>query len=70
MELCEVDPAVLSATKAAQLAPNWWVALQTLGRSHLGLGELSQVSYFIGLIFLHVPKQFFISCALVLCISL
>ncbi|XP_013398181.1 tetratricopeptide repeat protein 33 isoform X1 [Lingula anatina] len=40
LQLCEVFPAVQSASKAVQLAPTWWEAYQTLGRTHLGLGEV------------------------------
>ena len=39
----EVYPAVAAAEKAVELKPTWWVAHQTLGRAHLGLGEVRMV---------------------------
>jgi len=41
MSLCEVFPAVLSAQKAVELNPLWWVGHQTLGRAQLNLGEVA-----------------------------
>ncbi|XP_063962862.1 tetratricopeptide repeat protein 33-like [Lytechinus pictus] len=41
MELHEVFPAVEAAQQATVLAPQWWVAYQTLGRAQLGLGEIT-----------------------------
>ena len=43
MELCEVYPAVQAAMKAVECEPTWWIAHQTLGRAHLGLGEVRLV---------------------------
>ncbi|XP_003728867.1 tetratricopeptide repeat protein 33 [Strongylocentrotus purpuratus] len=41
MELHEVFPAVEAAQQATVLAPQWWVAYQTLGRAQIGLGEIT-----------------------------
>ena len=44
MALSEVFPALSAAQKAVQLNPLWWIGYQTLGRAHLGLGEVRTVS--------------------------
>ena len=35
--------AINMAHKVIELKPNWWVGHQTLGRVHLGLGEVRMV---------------------------
>lgn len=45
MALSEVFPAVSAAQKAVALNPQWWIGYQTLGRAHLGLGEVKTVSW-------------------------
>ncbi|RXG54621.1 Tetratricopeptide repeat protein 33 [Armadillidium vulgare] len=41
MKVGEIFPAVKSATLATDVAPLWWPGYQTLGRSQLGVGEVS-----------------------------
>ena len=45
MAVGEVFSAVTSSQQAVNLKPNWWEALQTLGRAHLQLGEVGLVSH-------------------------
>jgi len=40
LALGEVYPALTAASRAVSLDPRWWPAHQTLGRTHLGLGEV------------------------------
>ncbi len=51
MAVGEVFPAVTAARKAVELDPLWWVAHQTLGRAHMGLGEVRTVSLFLRSVF-------------------
>ena len=44
MALSEVFPALTAAQKSIALNPLWWIGYQTLGRAHLGLGEVRTVS--------------------------
>lgn len=46
LSLNEVYPAVQAASKAVELSPLWWPAYQSLGRAHLGLGEVRLVVYY------------------------
>lgn len=41
LQVGEIFPAVKSATLATDVAPLWWPGYQTLGRSQLGVGEVS-----------------------------
>ena len=43
MQLNEVLPAINAAQKAVEVNPVWWVGHQTVGRAHLGLGEVQMV---------------------------
>ena len=45
MALSEVFPALTAAQKSIALNPLWWIGYQTLGRAHLGLGEVRTVSF-------------------------
>ena len=44
--LGELFPSVNAAEKAVEMRPCWWMAYQTLGRAHLGLGEVRLVSIY------------------------
>ena len=44
--LGELFPSVNAAEKAVEMMPCWWMAYQTLGRAHLGLGEVRLVSIY------------------------
>jgi len=44
MQLNEVLPALNAAKHAVELNALWWTAHQTLGRTHLGLGEVRMVT--------------------------
>ena len=48
MSLHEWEEAIEAAKKSLLVRPNWWCAYQTLGRAHLGFGQLQEavrVSY-------------------------
>ena len=47
MQLNEVLPALNAAKRASELNPLWWTVHQTLGRTHLGLGEVRMVMKYI-----------------------
>ena len=44
MQLNELLPALNAAMRAVELNALWWTAHQTLGRTHLGLGEVRMVT--------------------------
>lgn len=55
MQLNEVFPAVNAASRVVELAPQWWVGHQTLGRAQLGLGEVVMVNKQVIFLAFHPP---------------
>ena len=43
--LHEWEPAIEAAKSAIKIEPKWWSAYQTLGRAHLGFGQLQDAVF-------------------------
>ena len=43
--LHEWEPAIEAAKRAIKIEPKWWSAYQTLGRAHLGFGQLQDAVF-------------------------